>query len=44
MFNSFLCRINEGYILYSRNTMILIDDMADSCVVINACQQFGEVD
>ena len=44
MFNSFLCCINEGYILYSRNTVILIDDMADSCVVINACQQFGEVD
>ena len=44
MFNSFLCCINEGYILYSRNTVILIDDMADSRVVINACQQFGEVD
>ena len=44
MFNSFLCCINEGYIFYSRNTVILIDDMADSRVVINACQQFGEVD
>ena len=44
MFDSFLCDIDDGYILYSRNSMILVDDMTDSRTVVNTCQQFGEVD
>ena len=44
MFDSFLCGIDDGYILYSRNSMILVDDMTDGRTVVNTCQQFGEVD